>query len=52
MVGNWDREECRDNEEEDDERQLGSRLQVVEALIGGLGPGQDSDPWRVGKVDK
>jgi len=41
VVGNWDREECRDNEEEGDERQLGSRLQVMEALIRCLYPGQD-----------
>ncbi len=47
MVGNWDREECRDNEEEGDERQLGSRLQVVETLIGDLGRGQDR--WRMEK---
>jgi len=49
VVGNRDRKERRDNEEEGNKRQLGSRLEVVETLIGGLGPGQD--PWRIGIVD-
>ena len=50
MVGNRDREERRDNEEEGNKRQLGSRFKVAETLMGGLGPGQD--PRRMGILDK
>ena len=40
MVRNGDREERRDEEEESKNGQLGSRFQVVKALIGGLDPVQ------------
>ena len=43
MVGDRDRERGRDNEEERDKRPLGYRFQVVETLIGRLGPGSQ-DP--------
>ena len=40
MVGDRDREKGRDNEKESENRPLGSRLQVVKTLIGGLDRGQ------------
>jgi hypothetical protein len=50
VVGNRDREERRDKEEEGSKRSLDRGSRWWKTLIGGLGRGQD--PWRVRKSEQ
>ena len=51
VVRNRDRKKRRDDKEEQEKGQPGSRLQVVKTLIGSLGSSQNDSGGRVGKVD-